>query len=414
MTRRFALFLLVALIIPFGLVNAQDDVVTIQFWHTYNETSPENEMIVETLIPLFEEEHPNIEVQSVPFPYDEFRQTMLTALAGGEGPDLARLDIIWSPEFADLGVLAALDEIMPDFQELADRTFPGPLSTNAYNGHYYGLPLDTNTRIFFYNQYLYEEAGLEAPPATMDELRAQCDIITALGDEYYVFSDGGTYAWAVLPWVWSFGGDVTDPDITQATGYLNSEATVAAYEFLDEMIDTGCFSDGFIGSGIDTGAGFFSANTIANQLEGPWWYPIAEAQYPDFEITASLMPAGDGGSISVVGGENIAMFADVEHPEEVLEFLRFTQSDEYQLRMSETGQLTVITALLESEYFQNHPYYGTFLEQLETAKARTPHPAWTEMEGLLQDAGTLILLEGMDAQEVLDETAAEIDALLSD
>ena len=82
--------------------------------------------------------------------------------------------------------------------------------------------------------------------------------------------------------------------------------------------------------------------------------------------------------------------------------------------MSEVGQLTVIPELVETEYFQGHPYYGPFLEQLETAKARTPHPAWNAMEELLQDAGTLILAEGMDAQEVLDETAAEIDELLSD
>jgi multiple sugar transport system substrate-binding protein len=414
MSRRITLLMLViALVIPLGLVQAQDNVV-IEFWHTYNETSPENEMIVETLIPMFEEMHPGIQVQSVPFPYDEFRQTMLTALAGEEGPDLARLDIIWSPEFADLGVLEVLDEAMPDFEELADRVFPGPLSTNYYDGHYYGLPLDTNTRILFYNQYLYEEAGIEAPPETMDDLRAQCDVVTAMGDEYYVFSDGGTYGWAVLPWIWSFGGSITDEDITTATGYLNSEATIAAYEFLNEMVSSGCFSDGFIGSGIDTGAGFFGNNTIANILEGPWWYPIAEAQYPDFEITATLMPAGEGGSISVVGGENIVMFSGTEHPEEALEFLRFTQSDEYQLRMSETGQLTVVPELLETDYFQDHPYYGTFLEQLETAKARTPHPAWTEIESLLTDAGQLILLEGMDAQEVLDETAAEIDALLAD
>src|SRR3970040_736204 len=107
MSRRFTFVLLVAaLIVPLGLTYAQDEVVTLEFWHTYNETSPENEMLVETLIPLFEETHPNIKVQSVSFPYDEFRQTMLTALAGGEGPDLARLDIIWSPEFAELGVIA--------------------------------------------------------------------------------------------------------------------------------------------------------------------------------------------------------------------------------------------------------------------------------------------------------------------
>jgi multiple sugar transport system substrate-binding protein len=75
-----------------------------------------------------------------------------------------RLDIIWSPEFAEQGFIANLSETMPDYQTYADAVFPGPLSTNAYNGAYYGLPLDTNTRVFIYNPALYEEAGIAAPP----------------------------------------------------------------------------------------------------------------------------------------------------------------------------------------------------------------------------------------------------------
>jgi len=405
--------LALALILPAAAVQAQGDGVTLQFWHTYNETSPENEMLVTTLIPMFEEAHPGIKVESVPFPYGEFRQTLLTSLAGGEGPDLARLDIIWSPEFAALGVLEPLDEIMPDFEELAAAVFPGPLSTNVYDGHTYGLPLDTNTRVFMWNKTLYERAGLAGPPATIDELKAQCEPIKALGDDIYLFSDGGTYGWAVLPWIWSFGGDITDPEITRASGYLNSEATVAAYEFLAEMVNSGCFSPSFLGGGMDTGQGYFN-DIFASMLDGPWMFPIAEAQYPDFEIQAALMPAGPGGSISVVGGENIAVFKGSRDTEAALEFLRFTQSDEYQLKMSEVGQLTVKPALLEDEYFQNHPYYGVFLEQLQTARARTPHPTWTQMEEILSDAGQLILRGEASAQEALDAAAEEIDSLLAE
>ena len=82
--------------------------------------------------------------------------------------------------------------------------------------------------------------------------------------------------------------------------------------------------------------------------------------------------------------------------------------------MSEVGQLTVLSALIETDYFQNHPYYGTFLEQLETAQARTPHPAWTQMEEVLTEAGQLILRGEASAQEALDFAAEEIDALLAE
>ena len=147
-------------------------------------------------------------------------------------------------------------------------------------------------------------------------------------------------------------------------------------------------------------------------------FPIAAGQYPDFKIQTSLIPAGDGGSISVVGGENIVLFAntlkDEARKDAALEFLKFTQSDEYQLKMSETGQLTVLPALLENDYYKNHPYYGIFLEQLKTARARLPNPNWTAIEEVLSNAGGLILRGEMTAKEALDAAVEEINPLLAD
>ena len=187
--------LLLALFVAVVPVSMAQESVTLTFWHTYSEASPENTTLIETLIPAFEAEHPEINVESVPYPYDGFRQALLTSAAGGEGPDLIRLDIIWSPEFAELGVLTNLNEVMPDFDEYAARVFPGPLSTNLYNGSYFGLPLDTNTRAFVYSPALLEQAGLEAVPTTIDELLASCEAVQVLGEGYYLFSDGGTSGW---------------------------------------------------------------------------------------------------------------------------------------------------------------------------------------------------------------------------
>lgn len=408
-----AKLILIALL-TFGIVqiSSAQEAVTIKFWHTYNEVSPEHKTLTDTLIPKFEAEHPNIKVESVPYPYDGFRQALLTSAAGGEGPDMVRLDIIWSPEFAEQGILMNLSKQMPDFKDLSARVFAGPLSTNAYNGEYYGLPLDTNTRVYIYNPAQLATAGIEKPAETIDDLRAQCKAVTALGEGNYLFSDGGTSGWNLLPWIWSFGGDITDEAMTTSTGFVNGPKTVAAIDFLHEMISSGCFSDGFTGSGIDTWGGYFGG-TIASMLEGPWLYPTAESQYPDFKIGAALIPAGDGGHVSVVGGENIVITAGSKHPEEAMEFVRFTQSEEYQLEMSKVGQLTVLSDLLKNEYFTNHPYYGIFLEQLQTARARTPHPRYTEIETALSDAAQLALRGEMSAQEAMDAAAEEIDALLA-
>lgn len=383
--------------------------VTIAFWHAYNPL--ETETLEQQVIPAFEEMFPNIKVEAQQVPYDQYRQKLLTALAGGTPPDVARLDIIWVPEFAELTALAALDELMADFDTYAEKVFPGPLSTNFWRGSYYGLPLDTNTRVLVWNKAMFEAAGIDEPPTTFDEFLAACEDIKALGEDKYCFADGGTYAWAVNPWIWSSGGDVTDPEITEATGYLNGPETVAAYEFLLDLVDQGYIHPGILGGGVDTWGGF-GKDEIAMMLEGPWFPPLFATQFPEKEYGFALMPAGPGGSISVVGGEDIVLFQQSDNKEAAAEFIRFMLSPETQLTMAEAGQMPVLSELLETEYMQTHPFYGIFLEQLQTSAARTPHPAWPRIEEVYTNIGQAILRGEMEVQAGLDEAATQIDALL--
>src|SRR5690606_21109501 len=102
----------------------------------------------------------DVKVKAVAVPYDDLHQKLVTAVAGDQLPDLVRADIGWVPELANLGVLVPLDTEMPDFQSLADKTYPGSLATNKWKDHYYGLPLDTNTRVMLYNSDALAAAGI--------------------------------------------------------------------------------------------------------------------------------------------------------------------------------------------------------------------------------------------------------------
>jgi len=288
--------------------------------------------------------------------------------------------------------------------------FAGPLSTNFWKGHYYGLPLDTNTRALMWNKEMYDAAGVSAPPKTMDEFLDMCQKIKALGKDKYCFADGGTYAWAVNPWIWSFGGDITDPAITKATGYLNGPDTVAAYEFLLNLYKNGYLSPSILGGGVGTSDGY-AKDMYANLLEGPWMPAIFREQYPQKTIHWALMPAGKGGSISVVGGEDIVMFQQSKNKEAAAEFIRFMLSPETQLTMATVGQVPVRTDVVD-QATKEQPYFAIFFEQLKTAKARTPHPAWPKMEDILTSAGQAILRGEKTPQAALDEAAQKIDAIL--
>jgi multiple sugar transport system substrate-binding protein len=385
---------------------------TVSFWHAYSADSPEVETLDNVIIPRFEELHPDVDVEALAVPYDELHQKLVTAVAGGTLPDLVRSDIIWVPELGDLGVLVPLDEQMPDFQTFADQTYPGPLATNFWDGHYYGLPLDTNTRVLMYNAATLEAAGLDAPPDTFDALRAAAPAIVESGA--FAFADNSTSGWNVLPWIWSAGGDITDPDVTTATGYLNSAASVAGVQLLADLYADEAIPDLILGGegGTPTSDGL-ATGAYATILDGPWMFPIFADQYPDFELQTAQVPAGDGGSISVVGGEWVVLTQSSENKAAAAEFMRFLLSEEAQLAMAEVGQMPVLTSLGD-ELTQIQDYYGVFVEQLATARPRTPTPAWPRIDDVLRQHVQQAVSGDVPVQEALDAAAAEIDALLAE
>ncbi|HEU0238791.1 MAG TPA: extracellular solute-binding protein [Micromonosporaceae bacterium] len=387
--------------------------VTLTFWGTYGNggNKAQTDVLSQTIIPAFEKAHPNIKVNYVDVPYDSLLQKLTTSAAGGQLPDLVRSDIIWVPKFASLGVFAQLDGKMPNFDTLAQATYPGTLSTNKWQGHYYGLPLDTNTRVLITNQSALTSAGISSPPATFADL--QTDATALAAKKIPVFADSGLQGWNILPWIWSGGGQITNADLTQATGYLNSAQSVAAVQMLVNLYKEGEIPNLLIGNkgAVSTQDGLPKGN-YANILDGPWMKAIWAGQYQSFQPVYSPMPAGPGGSISVVGGEDIVMTASSKHQDAAEQFIAFTQSSVYQLSMAKTGQMSVVSSL-DAQESAASPELAPYIEQLQTARSRPAVPDEPQIDTALQDDLTPAFEGKMTVQAALDKAAKDIDPLLT-
>ena len=138
--------------------------------------------------------------------------------------------------------------------------------------------------------------------------------------------------------------------------------------------------------------------------------PIFKAQYPDKTVDLSTVPAGKGGSSSVVGGEDIVMFKQSQHQAEAAEFMRFMLSRQTQVTMGNIGQMPVLSELAGSSDLP--AYFSVFQEQLKTAKARTPSPAWPKIDDAIGTAVTTALKGQATPQKALDQAATAIDGFL--
>ena len=405
-----AAMLACTMLLSAGAALAEGETVTINFWHHYSAQSAENETLMNVLIPAFEAENPGIKVNAVSHEWAELHDKVLVSANSNALPDVARCDIAWLPEFQKMGILVALDEEMPNFAEVSGKLLDSAMSTAIINGHYYALALNTNSKIVFYNKAMLEAAGVSIP-ATMEEWIEAVKKLSgenAKGQQVWGWNEPALAGWNICPFIWSFGGALTNEDQTIATGYINGPATVKAVETFAELVKAGAIT-GFNAGDIPMTDGF-GTGRYAMMLEGPWKSAELAGAYPDVAYGTAPIPAGEGGSISVLGGEDIAMF-NTPNKEAAWKFMQFMTGEYAETEMAKCGQIPVNRAALESDTVKAADY-APFIEAIQTAKARPTVAAWSEMDNGLQVAMNAVVTGEKPAQEAMDELAVAWDALL--
>lgn len=380
--------------------------VTLTFWHTYSEGAEEDFM--NAAIAAFEDANPGITINPIRMPLDGLQQQVITSASGDAAPDVMRMDLTWVSGFAKLGALQDLTGF-DGFDALKGNVQEASMATNYYDGSYYGFPLNATTTVSVWNMDLLKEFGLDSAPTTINELVEAAKAHNDPTNEKYLFTIAGTYNWATLPYFWSLGGSLTDDNYSVASGYLNSDASVAALETLAEWYNDGIISHAIIGEEPSAWGGMTTGGNYAMISEGPWFFTSTEV---DFETQTTLMPAGEGGSVSIVGGENIVMFKNSKHQEEAWKFIQFMLSDEVQMTMIDAGMIPSTQSAADQMDTSNYPWLDAYLEQLGNAKARTPSANWGDIETVLDTAFETVIRGEAGAKETLDQAATQIDELL--
>ena len=268
---------------------------------------------------------------------------------------------------------------------------------------HYGVPLDTNTQVLVYNTDL-----IKTPPTTFDELKATAESLE--GSDTYGLALGGSGPWNVFPWFWSAGGTVTNEDFTKATGFLDSAESVAALQWLVDFNSDGLLGPSSIGGDPDS-VGALSPASMRRSVTVPGWSPRCRPTW-----ATSLRPL----RFRRAGGLNLSRrwrkprhVSTSENQEAAWEFEKFMLSDEAQGSMAEVGQIPATKSGLESDAVTSVDYLAPYVEQLQTAQARTPVPTWTQIDPILTDAFNAALRGAKTPQEALSAAAAQIDPLLT-
>jgi multiple sugar transport system substrate-binding protein len=351
------------------------------------------------LIAPFEDET-GIDVETVAVPWDAIDQKFTTAVASGDGPDVLQIGLSKLRTFADSGALLALDgDKLADYPNLASSNFiPGIAGdATAIGGKVQSLPWVSDTRVLFTRTDILAEAGIDAPPATWDELREDARTLAARGDGQY-----GYYIpqWdSALPVVmtWDQGGDIVNAD--GEIDFDTPEFAAAADLY------TGLYADGSVptNSDFDQTQGFISG--VAPMLvSGPYLAAAIADAAPELEgkWTVSTIPSAAAGT-SLLAGSNLGVWGSTDNEEGALELLNFLSAPETQTSWFELdGQLPTVSAALEDDALVSDPLVAVYSEQLADAKLLPLVPNWDGETGkALLDALNAIVLTGADRDATL-------------
>jgi len=390
--------------------------VTVEFWHAYGEG--EEKVLLEQVIPKFEAENPNIKIHATRMPTENLEQQVLTAAAGGTPPDVMRMDNTWVSNMAKQGALQEISGF-PGAQDILDNSFKGTVDTNLYQGKYYGVPLDTNTQVAIYNQELLAKAGASEPPKTMDELADLARKLKSQG-KYTGITIGGPDVWNFSAWFWTLGGKYTDDAYTKATGYLNSDASVKALETIQGWYKEGLLSPPITGGQPGTWEGLRGDKgkpaSYMMIADGPWFFSLIGDADTKGKMLPAVLPAGpDGRSHSVIGGEDMVIFNGAKQPDAAWKFVQFMTSTDIQLLMAEkTGQIPTNKEAAQSPDLQNVWYLQPYIDQLETAYARTPSANANKINDAIQAAFDSVIRGKETPRDALDKAAKKVDGFLGE
>lgn len=307
---------------------------------------------MDAVIDGFEQANPDVHVQLRDTSgYDNLN----SAIQDGYGmPDVIQVEYFALPQYA---VSSQLLDITDRAQGYGDFYTPGTWSSVQLNGRVYGLPMDSGPMAFFYNQDVFEEAGVDASAIkTWDDYYQAAKKLKRIG--VFITADAGDASF-YNAMIWLAGGRPfsTSSDGKDVTVDLEGDRGTATFtEFWQKMIDEGLvntklttWSDGWK-EALGTGK-------VASVFAGAWMPSLLLADVPGASglWRVAAMPTPDGTSeTSENGGSALAILQSTRKPNAAYRFIEYVcHTQEGIAPRVAGGSFPADDATLSSEDFLN-------------------------------------------------------------
>lgn len=315
---------LVANFISKGSGGGGNGAVSIKYWGLW-----EPKEVMEPLIEEYQKAHSNVKITYEMQSTTQYRERLQAAIARGEGPDVFRFHNSWLPMLKN--DLAAIPNDIISINDFKKTFYPVAQNSLLLNNKFYGIPLEIDGLVLFYNQDLLTAAGFSSPPTNWDEFQNMAAKMTVKDGFGRVQTAGA--AMGLASNVENFS------DILGLLFYQNgadfknfgSEQAVQAltYYTMFAQKQTGVW-DEFQ----DNSVVAFSQGKVGLMFAPSWWALNIKSLAPNLNFKTAAVPQVKGGtkvSWATFWVEGVSIKSKVQR--EAFNFLKFLSSKESETKL---------------------------------------------------------------------------------
>ncbi|SEM95555.1 ABC transporter substrate-binding protein [Paenibacillus sp. OK076] len=366
---------------------------TVTMWHGLTSIDLDN---LNKVVKAFEEKNPTIKMKLVYTESSEGSdQKLLTAVAGGNPPDVALFDRFKVGTWAAQGSLTDLSSMAAESGIRKEMYYPFAWEESSYQGKLYAMPMDTDSRLLFYNKDHFKEVGLDPnkPPQTIAELEAAAEKLTIKEGKRFKrigfipwYSQGWLYTWG-----WAFGGEFQDASTGKITA--NDPKVVEALQWMTDFGKKYNVEDiaGFTSAAGTEEMDPFISGQISMKISGNFTVKGIEKFKPDLNYGVAPIPtptgtnfttwSGGGSAIIPKGAKNVAA---------AWKFLEFLGKEEGQTLLNADSQISVIDSVNDKYGYKDDPIMKEFINILPNSHNRPVIPEgqllWNELASATEKA----------------------------
>lgn len=345
---------------------------TIEFWHSMGGVNGE---ALTYLIDKFNNENEygitvNAEYQGE---YDDAINKLKSAQIGNMGADLVQIYDLGTRFMIDSGWVVPMQDLIDAAGFDTSDLEPNVLAYYTVDNKLYSMPFNSSTPILYYNKDMFEKAGIEEVPTSLEGILNISDQLMSQGGAGEAISIG-IYGWFVEQWLCKQGLNFAD----KGNG---REAAATAVEFdsnggmlnilneWNKLYEAGAAPNVGSDGGVDFTAGK-AAMTLGSTASLKQYLEDVNGS---FEIGTAYYPSvtdGNEGGVSIGGAYLWALNNEDEVKEAaVWKFVEFLVSPESQAYWnSQTGYFPVNTKAQDEDVFKEniakYPQFQTALDQL--------------------------------------------------